>query len=353
LAEKKPETVIALDYDGTASLFPRVWNEFADRVKRYHGIEVIVVTSRPQVKASEAEIRNALPAVERVYHTSGLAKSWFCSQENIKVDIWIDDSPRSIYENLTPTIKKCTCGRLLSGGFAEETINDIPTRKCCRCGTLHQTLFMTKEQLDEFYRNEYHGSFQKSPLNKRNPAGAFVGSYSERYEKDLEVARLRLEKYRPSMKSENKEVLDLGSANGAFVDHVKQAGFKAIGVDPGKDVAKNSKNMTQDFLTIGFARGRFGLVTMHDVFEHLIDPVEYLREVHRVLAKDGLVIIDLPDYWTEAGQHHWKLVQHLWFWTEKQMSEVVKFNGFNIEAVDIPIPGKKVFYLRKRLDLVY
>jgi hypothetical protein len=86
---------------------------------------------------------------------------------------------------------------------------------------------------------------------------------------------------------------------------------------------------------------------MHDSIEHMIDVNAALQKVHNILKIGGQVIIDLPDYFSPSGSHHWKKIEHLWFFTEDQFEKVLYNNGFKVVRTTTPIPGKMVFYANK------
>lgn len=87
---------------------------------------------------------------------------------------------------------------------------------------------------------------------------------------------------------ELKNSLDLGSADGSFVEILKKNGFNALGLDI-KDVNfENDKLELED--------NSFDLVTAISIIEHLSKPNNFLTEVKRVLKKDGLFILVTPNW---------------------------------------------------------
>ena len=77
---------IALDYDFTYTLDSEFWNDFIANAKKY-GHEVICVTMR---YGKEEDVVD-MPI--RVIYTGRKAKRPFLEAMNIRIDIWIDDSP--------------------------------------------------------------------------------------------------------------------------------------------------------------------------------------------------------------------------------------------------------------------
>lgn len=83
--------IIALDYDGTYTADPKLWDRFvSDAVKCGH--KVICFTMRYK--------KEPLPPMPcDVIYTSRKAKKKFSEELGILVDIWIDDKPAWLFED--------------------------------------------------------------------------------------------------------------------------------------------------------------------------------------------------------------------------------------------------------------
>lgn len=235
-------------------------------------------------------------------------------------------------------ISSCVCGN--ETDFSSDTVNSIPVRICNQCGVMHQDLDMTPEQYFNFYATEYHTDFQQ----KRG-----TPTYEGRYKHDTDVAIKRYKEYHKGYLTSGGSILDIGSSNNAFVDYMRTLGYKAYGVEIGSEGAKHPQTTyNKDLLDIHFPPKMFSLVTLHDVFEHFIDPIPYLKEIHKILDANGTLIIDFPNFFEPAGLHHWKPVEHLWFFSLEQMKIIFDEYGFVVDKVEKPIESKFVFYLKKK-----
>lgn len=226
-------------------------------------------------------------------------------------------------------ILKCVCG---NHSFMNFKKYHIPLASCRKCSIVHQRVEMSEAEYYKFYASDYHDKHQRE-----------IGStpYADRYKRDYEVAELRFQKYFSDMPPTGR-IIDVGSGNGAFVDCARAHGVEAHGVD----FFKHKWTFNGKLEDAKFPDGHFEVVTMHDVLEHLIDPVSTLKEVRRVLKVGGRLIVDFPDYHdvSGAGKHHWRLIQHLWYMDEKQLIALLEEHGFDMVEVDHPIPGKFVVY---------
>ncbi len=90
-------------------------------------------------------------------------------------------------------------------------------------------------------------------------------------------------------------LLDMGSGDGAFLRLAESFGLDAWGIDRYAPAGAGSRQHEGDFTATGFESGYFQLVTMFHVLEHLPDPRAALAEAHRLLAVDGVLMIEVPN----------------------------------------------------------
>jgi hypothetical protein len=233
-------------------------------------------------------------------------------------------------------IVRCLCGS--AGPFREfaAPLTGLPVAGCQHCGTLHQITTETRAAIEEQYEGAYHANAERHP-------GCVP--YRDRYAHDLHVAQVRWAHYRSILDGQLEvphfRALDVGAANGAFVDYLRRLELPALGVDP-------DPTMTRDAVqhgTIDDVDGEFSLLTYHDVLEHLVDPLAELERARARLCSRGVIVVDVPDVFAPAGvgDHHFKR-EHLWFFTDEALHELLRRSGFRPWVVDRPVPGKIVAY---------
>lgn len=84
----------ALDFDGTYTAAPELWDRFiADA--RGQGHQVWIVTAR-----RDTDENRELVKVDGCFtvFTNLVSKLRHCEQRGLKIDVWIDDDPRVILE---------------------------------------------------------------------------------------------------------------------------------------------------------------------------------------------------------------------------------------------------------------
>ena len=219
---------------------------------------------------------------------------------------------------MTTVTESCLCGA--TGGKAI-SLYDLPMLHCPECGILRQDVPMTRAELLGWYATRY---FEE-------------GIYYHTYEHDVEVAESRLREYELQPGS---RILDVGSGNSAFVDRAVAFGIEAWGQDLAD--ASSGRTFVGDLAGIAFPPHYFDTVTMHDVLEHVPDPVATLEEISRILEPGGTLIVDFPRFHHEAGRHHWKETEHIWMLDERQLGLLLRSTGFDVEAEYNPIESKVV-----------
>lgn len=85
--------IISLDYDGTYTEDPALWDTFVKQARR-NGHKVFLITMR---YPSEPVTLNA--EVDAILYTSREAKLQYTAKCNIRVDVWIDDRPDFILQS--------------------------------------------------------------------------------------------------------------------------------------------------------------------------------------------------------------------------------------------------------------
>jgi SAM-dependent methyltransferase len=72
------------------------------------------------------------------------------------------------------------------------------------------------------------------------------------------------------------------------------------------DTPENREFKNADFFydgnTFPFTEASFNSVVANEVFEHVFNPDNFLDEIHRILSKDGVLLMTMPFAWDEHEQ---------------------------------------------------
>jgi 2-polyprenyl-3-methyl-5-hydroxy-6-metoxy-1,4-benzoquinol methylase len=114
--------------------------------------------------------------------------------------------------------------------------------------------------------------------------------------------------------------LDVGCASGLFLEQLKASDWQVEGVEPSQTM--NARAILRlggtrvhggRFEDLQLEAGIYDLVTLWDVIEHLVDPVEALRNIRRLLAPEGRVVVltqDVSSLLARALGHRWHHYKH-------------------------------------------
>lgn len=139
-----------------------------------------------------------------------------------------------------------------------------------------------------------------------------------------------------------KRLLDYGCGLGTFLSVADQAGFVVEGLEfntfAAKSVAKKYgfKIYGSDGLRrIKKAGKLYDVISLFDVFEHLLDPRSVIREIYQVLAKDGLLLVGTTDFnhiiprlLGKRFEDFRRIREHIYFFGKKDLVALLAMQGF-------------------------
>jgi 2-polyprenyl-3-methyl-5-hydroxy-6-metoxy-1,4-benzoquinol methylase len=154
----------------------------------------------------------------------------------------------------------------------------------------------------------------------------------------------------------SRRVLDFGSGWGFFLGVAKERGWESSGIEPLPAPAVYARasfdiTVVTDTLRDGlFPPGTFDAITAFQVFEHLPTPKRDLTLLARMLRAGGVILIEVPNihHWTVSllGARHRHFVQdHLNFFSEDTLSDLLTSEGFIVETVYYPTRRMTVRHL--------
>lgn len=152
----------------------------------------------------------------------------------------------------------------------------------------------------------------------------------------------------------NKKVLDIGCATGYLSQEMVDNGCDVIGIEIDKDAAKIASEICKKIyvgeasqIIVEVVEKNFDIILFSDVLEHLVDPISILKKSSSLLAKDGSIIISVPNvaYWKIRlmllfGNFNYSKIgildeTHLRFFTYKTLRELVIDAGYVIDSIDV------------------
>jgi SAM-dependent methyltransferase len=164
-------------------------------------------------------------------------------------------------------------------------------------------------------------------------------------------------------------VLEIGCGKGALLDRLRAMGHRVWGLERNTAAIAFCKASHPEIDVcaglgdkLPFRDGAFDTVLSFDVFEHIADSDQHLREVRRVLKSGGAYLLQTPNKWAnipfELLRHHrkfgmslgasyrWILQDHCALHSYWELRRRFRAHGFELTFVSVPVVND---YFRTKL----
>lgn len=210
------------------------------------------------------------------------------------------------------------------------TNEDFRIVECENCGFRFTNPRPFKEELGEYYKSDEYISHSNSRKGLVNRLYQFV--------RNITLKR----KYKLiSQYCNNGNILDIGSATGEFLNIFKKKKWDVYGVEPNENArnyAKNNYNINagDEEVITKFEQQKFDVITLWHVLEHVASINDRIQEIKRVLKKNGILVVALPNcnsldakiygkYWAA-----YDVPRHLYHFTQDTVERLFKKNKFEL-----------------------
>lgn len=208
-----------------------------------------------------------------------------------------------------------------------------PVVKCLNCGLWFK--IANKCEIAKAYGDAY----AREITNEQYMAGMAARSYFRSVILNIGPKQGRL--------------LDIGTGLGTFVEEAKNAGYQAEGIDLCTALVARAQGRG---LNVQFkaaedldAYGRFDVVSMMDLIEHVFDPLALLTTVHKLLKPNGELVVYTPNHRAAVvlvarALNFIKLdfavkeifgSNHLTFFDDRTLKAMLNKAGFSIRAMKL------------------
>ncbi len=235
-----------------------------------------------------------------------------------------------------------------------EMFTEPPFRviRCPDCTLVYVTPRHDDKALHRLYGADY--------WNSESPKTRGYASYAAEEPLYLKTFRRRLGLVKKYVKSGRLRVLDVGCAAGFFLRVMHEEGHEVRGVEVSQEIAAHAiehigtENIHVGVLSElkadrdGFEEHSFDLITIWDVVEHVPNPQELLRQLHRLLKPTGALILETQNIDSRfAGLlgrrwQHFKHEEHLYHFNPTTIRRLLSESGFQVVCNTASYGGKYV-----------
>ena len=215
-------------------------------------------------------------------------------------------------------------------------------------GYAHLFPVPTREELKKYYDEQFYGENYVKQIND---------SSKKVQEEESEFIIMQYEDLLEIIKRDapGKKIIDIGCGYGNFLKFCQTAGYEVFGLDPSSEAIKNVRAMGVEATVADMedlknkVDKKYDVAVMLNVFEHLREPYETLKDIREnILNDNGLLIIKVPNEFNklqviankEYGLKSWwvSAPQHINYFTIPDLVNLLDKNGFEVFLKEASFP---------------
>lgn len=218
--------------------------------------------------------------------------------------------------------------------------------KCLNCGLVYTNPQPTLNKIGTHYQETYYRDWIDKQMERR-----------------IQMWKKRLKDVQGFKSSGH--ILDVGCGIGTFLNLAKEFGYAVKGTEISEFGSKYVKEklgidvFKGDVKEARFLSNHFDIVTLWHTLEHVPDPSSLLKEIHRILKTDGLLVIAVPNVHNSITKFLYFLARrrklklfsidakewHFYHFSIRTLSSLLKKTGFDIIKNEMDLsqiePSKK------------
>jgi len=221
-------------------------------------------------------------------------------------------------------ITNCNCD--ICGSIEIEETQVIFLKHCTKCGHYFIGEFPSENEIiSEYSRPVYYKESSEA--------------------EELAVKKLWERRYKSLSKifiDKSASFLDVGCGRGFILDLARKDGLNVVGTEYCEQTAAYAKNILKlnvliaDLLDAKLGVNKFDIISMWHVLEHVKYPSKYLEKIGKLLKKDGILIIEVPNVEERNRSLSYHVAQnktHYHYFSEKTLTTLLSNQGFAVKKI--------------------
>lgn len=206
--------------------------------------------------------------------------------------------------------------------------------QCLDCGFIFTNPRPTLVDLPRYYKSDDYISHTDSRKSFFERLYGLVKQHMLRRKAKIINKLTHKEKFR---------ILDYGCATGDLLLYLQNKGAIGLGFEPDAGARNKAKlkgvsvlSDDKELLTDQY-RGRFDVITLWHVLEHIPDLQTKVKMFSGLISENGVIIVAVPEYKSYDAKHYgftwaaWDVPRHLNHFERKSLTMLFKKNGLALE----------------------
>ena len=157
---------------------------------------------------------------------------------------------------------------------------------CNICSMVSQNSIPTEQEVEKYYASDYRQDYKQV--------------FEPKLKHVYRAGNLALDRLRFLTKNNviSGKLLDVGAGGGEFTYVSSQLGFESMGIEPNIGYSNYAKDQYEANIKTGQLAdvyGKFDVITMFHVMEHIPDPVKTFKKLYDLLNENGSLFIEVPN----------------------------------------------------------
>ncbi len=188
-----------------------------------------------------------------------------------------------------------SCGSSSFALYSENSNMELPVYKCIKCNLL--VTGSTESEIRNKSKKIYTTTYWEERKAIQSLESNFMDKTSQYKWKHW---KSQVEYCKPYLDNK-KDLLEIGSGAGQSLFYFENMGYTVTGIEPdSRNVSLINSKLKHGQCITGFAEdstidGKFDIIWINHVFEHLIRPDLFLAKCKNNLRENGIIFIEVPE----------------------------------------------------------
>jgi len=258
-----------------------------------------------------------------------LKKCPICDSKNISRLFFAERFPF-----FTAPVKKKEKREILGKYTSRQLQGRLESVVCNKCSHIFLSTLAPEKIISELYKKfySYPSALESSFIPERD--NAFLEVF-----KDKILRKLR---------KDQKNILEIGCYDGFILYNLKKLGFSVTGCDPSNGAVigqSHNIDIKRRFFDVEYflkASLSYDLIIFRHFLEHVAKPVDFLKNLNKILKPNGLIIFEVPstDFHLKNIETSVFSFQHLQYFSDISIKQLLYKSG--LKLIDIVNTGENL-----------